>query len=96
MGKLLIISKKNPSKLNIQKYKSFKHRNLADQRAVERAHLKNNLVILGKILKNSFRVIRKLFCKDNGHNMTNNIDFIIDKSMCQIKLKLPTDLMTIC
>ena len=40
MGKLLIISKKNPSKLNIQKYKSFKHRNLADQRAVERAHYK--------------------------------------------------------
>ena len=36
--KLLIISKKIPTELNIQKYKSFRNRNLADQRAAERAH----------------------------------------------------------
>ena len=73
--KLLIISKKIPTKLNIQKYKSFKNRNLADQRAAERAHYKEQFVIFSDDLKKSFRVLRKLICKDNGHNMTNTIDF---------------------
>ena len=39
-------------------------------------------------LKKSFRVLRKLICKDNGHNMTNNIDFIIDKSIVSDKTKI--------
>ena len=43
--KILIISKKIPTELNIQKYKSFKNRNLADQRAAERAHYKEQFGI---------------------------------------------------
>ena len=93
--KILIISKKIPTELNIQKYKSFKNRNLADQRAAERAHYKEQFGIFGDDLKKSFRVLRKLICKDNGHNMTNSIYFIIHNQLYQIKLKLPMDLMTI-
>ena len=66
--KLLIISKKIPTELNIQKYKYFKNRNLADQRAAERAHYKEQFGIFSDDLKKSFRVLRKLICKDNGHN----------------------------
>ena len=86
--KLLIISKKTPTELNIQKYKSFKNRNLADQRATERAHYKEQFGIFSDDLKKSFRVLRKLICKDNGHNMTNNIDFVIDKSIVSDKTKI--------
>ena len=86
--KLLIISKKNPTEINIQKYKSFKNRNLADQRAAERAHYKEQFGIFSDDLKTSFRVLRKLICKDNGHNMTNNIDFVIDKSIVADKTKI--------
>ena len=71
--------------LNIQKYKSFKNRNLADQRTAERAHKKEQFGIFSDDLKKSFRVLRKLICKDNGHNMTNSIDFIIDKSIVSDK-----------
>ena len=86
--KLLIISKKIPTELNIQKYKSFKNRNLADQRAAERAHYKEQFGIFSDDLKKSFRVLRKLICKDNGHNMTSSIDFIIDKSIVSDKTKI--------
>ena len=40
------------------------------------------------ILKKSFGVLRKPICKDNGHNMTNNIDFVIDKSIVSNKTKI--------
>ena len=50
--------------------------------------IKNNLVFLVMISKKSFRVLRKLICKDNGHNMTNSIDFIIDKSIVSDKTKI--------
>ena len=73
--KLLIISKKIPTELNIQKYKSFKNRNFADQRAAERAHYKEQFGIFSDDLKKSFRVLRKLICKDNCHDMTNTITF---------------------
>ena len=43
--KLLIISKKISTELNIQKYKSFKKRSLADQTAAERAHYKEQFGI---------------------------------------------------
>ena len=36
-GKLHFISKKFPTELNIQTYKSFKNQNLSDQRAAERS-----------------------------------------------------------
>ena len=38
-------------------------------------------------------VLRKFICKDNGHNIANCIDFIIDKSIVSDKTKM--DLMTI-
>ena len=85
---MLIISKKIPTELNIQKYKSFKNRNLADQRAAERAHYKEQFGIFSDELKQSFRVLMKLICKDNGHNMTKSIDLIIDKSVVSDKTKI--------
>ena len=85
--KLLIISKLTPTELNIQKYKSFKNINLADQRAAERAHYKEQFGIFSDDFKKNFRVQRKLICKNNGHNMTNSIDFIIDNSIVSDKTK---------
>ena len=76
--KLLIISKKITTELNIQKYKI----EILQIRELQKEHIiKNNSVFLVMILKKSFRVLRKLICKDNGHNMTNSNDFIIDKSI---------------
>ena len=68
--------------------KTFKNRNLADQGAAERAHYKEQFGIFSDNLKKSFRVLRKLICKDNGHNMTNYIDSVIDKSIVSDKTKI--------
>ena len=86
--KLVIISKKISTELNIQKYKSFKNRHLADQRAAERAHYKEQFGMFSDVLKKSFRVLRNLICKNNGYNMTNNIDLIIDKLIVSDKTKI--------
>ena len=59
--KLLIISKKIPTELNIQKYKSFKNRNLADQRAAERAHYKEQFGILSDDFKKIFQISKKAY-----------------------------------
>ena len=41
-------------------YKSFKNRNLADQRAAERAHYKEQFGIISDDFKKSFRILTKL------------------------------------
>ena len=54
----------------------------------EHMHYKEQFGIFSDDLKKSFRVLRKLICKDNGHNMTNSIDFNIDKSIVSDKTKI--------
>ena len=44
--------------------------------------------IFNDVLKKSFRVLRKLICKDNSHNITNSIDFIINKLIVSDKTKI--------
>ena len=61
MEKLLIISKNNSTGINIQKYKSFKNRNLADQRAAERAHYKEQVGIFIDDLKKIFQSSKKAY-----------------------------------
>ena len=73
----LLISKKIPTELNIQKYKSFKNRNLADKRAAERAHYKEQFGIFSDDLKKSFRVLRKLICNIRENCFTFNYGMVI-------------------
>ena len=78
--KLHCISKKFPTELNIQKYKSFKNQNLSDQRAAERSYYKDQFGIFGDDLRKSFKVLRKVIGKQDGQNMAS-IDFIIGNKL---------------
>ena len=78
--KLHFISKKFPTELNIQKYKSFKNQNLSDQRAAERSYYKDQFGIFGDDLRKSFKVLRKVIGKQDGQSMAN-IDFIIGNKL---------------
>ena len=78
--KLHFISKKFPTELNIQKYKSFKNQNLSDQRAAARSYYKDQLGIFGDDLRKSFKVLRKVIGKQDGQSMAN-IDFIIGNKL---------------
>ena len=78
--KFHFISKKFPSELNIQKYKSFKDQNLSDQRAAERSYDKDQFGIFGDDPIKSLKVLRKVIGKQDGRNMAN-IDFIVGNKL---------------